>query len=212
MPMIKKCLSRYLADRIADGRSEDKWLHISNPERAIAEGAAKYAYMLANDIAKDDGILLSVEEKSSHSYGTTIQNRSTGEKFIRNLILSTDPMIVDSKPFEFGVMKVGQGCVDVDLYENNSTEERIPYKADLRQIYNKKYIFDSKVPVTTETKIYFTVGRNKDGLISIHVESPGHQPDDFENISTAFPPVSKETRESIIRSIELMDRVPDECK
>ena len=212
MPMIRTNLSRYLASRIANGRSEDKWLHIANPERAIAEGAAKYAYMLANGLAKDDGILVSVEERSSHSYGTTIQNRSTGEKFIRNLILSTDPMIVDSKPFEFGVMEVGQSCVDVDLYENNSTEERIPYKTTFRQIYNKKYMFDSKVAVTTETKIYFTVGRNKDGLISIHVESPGHQPEDYENISTAFPPVSKETREHIIQSIELMDKAPNECK
>lgn len=214
MPMIRTNLSRYLADRIAKGRSEDKWLHISNPERAIAEGAAKYAYMLANDIAKDDGIL-SVEEKSSHSYGTTIierRNGVLGEKQIRNLIFTTDPMIVDSRPFKFSVMRDGQSVVDIDLYENNSAEERIPYDNNLKKIYDGVYRFDSTTEVRADnTKVSFKVSRDKDGIISIHVESQGHHSEDY-NISTVMPPITVETKNHIVQSLELMDRIPEDCK
>lgn len=212
MPEIKRRLSGYLAARIANGRSEDKWLHLANPERAIAEGAARYAYLLEHDITRNNGVLVSVEEKSSHSYGTTIINRSTDEVFIENLILSTDPMIVDSKPFVFGVMKDNQRGVSVDLYENNSTDLKIPFNAELRQIYDHYYYFDSSSNISkSKTIVSFIVSRDKDGIISIHVESQGHHPEDH-TISTVFPPITNDVRNHIIKSIELMDRIPEDCK
>ena len=212
MPMIKFSISRYLSERIANNRSEDKWLFVSNPERAIAEGAARYAYMLTNDIAKDHGVLVSVEEKSSHSYGTKIQLRTTGDMLIRNLILSSDPMIVDSRPFEFGVMEDGQPDVHIDIYENNSMEKRIPYDSKVRQIYDGVYNFDSKSKVNkSDTRVFFKVSRNKDGIISIHVESQGHHSEDY-NISTVMPPITEETKKHIAQSLELMDKITEERK
>lgn len=214
MPMIKNNLSRYLAERIANKRKETDWLHIANPERAIAEGAARYAYMLENNLAHNDSVLVSVEEKSSHSYGTSIFERrqgSIGEHLVKNLILSTDPMIIDSKPFEFRVIENGQRNIPVDLYENNSINEKIPLDTNIQKIYDGVYEFDSKTPVTQQTKVNFMVSRNKDGIISIHVESDGHKPDDY-TISTITPPISEDTRQHIMHSIELMDISLEECK
>lgn len=213
MPEIKRRLSSYLAGRIANGRSEDQWLHLANPERAIAEGAARYAYMLGNNLANSDGVLVSVEEKSSHSYGTKITDRVTKKESIKNLIFSTDPMIMDSKTFEFGVIEDGQEFVPVDLFENNSTGAYIPFDAEeIKPIYNRNYSFDSLSEVSkSKTRVFFNVSRDKDGIISIHVESRGHHSEDH-TISTVFPPITDDVRNHIIKSIELMDCIPEDCK
>lgn len=211
MPEIKRRLSSYLADRIANGRSESQWLHLANPERAIAEGAARYAYMLANEGVSDNGVLVGVEEKSSHSYGTKQTNSRTGDFEVRNLILSTDPMIVDSRPFSFFTMKDKQSCVVVDLFENNSTDSRIPFSDQLNKIYEKDYVFDNPENVKRHTKVSFIVSRNRNGIISIRVESEGHHSEDFE-IATVFPPITDEQKRHIISSIQLMDLIPEDCK
>lgn len=216
MPMIKISLSRYLAGRVANNRTEDKWLHVANPERAIAEGAARYGYMLANNLATNDGILVSVEEKSSHSYGTSIRKRdrnkgTASEIYIKNLILSTDPMIVNSKDFVFAVFENGQKTVPVDLYENNSAEERFPYDENLNKIYDVDYEFDPKKKVTTNTIVKFRVSRDKDGIVTIEVESQGHPAKKY-SISTVIPPITEDSKQHIARSIELMDSVIEECK
>lgn len=209
MPEIKRRLSSYLADRIANGRSESQWLHLTNPERAIAEGAARYAYMLANEGASDNGVLVGVQEKSSHSYGTKGANRYTGDFLVRNLILSTDPMIVDSRPFSFFPMKDKQSCVVVDLFENNSTDSTIPFSDQLNKIYEKDYVFDNPENVKRHTKVSFIVSRNRDGIISIRVESEGYHSEDFE-IATVFPPITDEQKRHIVSSIQLMDLIPED--
>lgn len=211
MPEIKRRLSSYLADRIANGRSESQWLHLAKPERAIVEGAARYAYMLANEGASDNGVLVGVEEKSSHSYGTKQTNSRTGDFEVRNLILSTDPMIVDSRPFSFFTMKDKQSGVVVDLFENNSTDSRIPFSDQLNKIYEKDYVFDNPENVKRHTKVSFIVSRNRDGIISIRVESEGHHSEDFE-IATVFPPITDEQKRHIVSSIQLMDLIPEDCK
>lgn len=214
MPMIKTNLSRVLAGRIANGRQESEWLYLVNPHRAIAEGAARYAYMLEHKLATDDGI--GVLEESRFSYGTSISIRSKGvvgeQKYIRNLIKASDPMIFDSKIFKFNPTYDGQKDIDVDIYEDTSIEERIPLTDDIERINSggEKYVFDSKTKVTTKTIIEFIVSRDKDGIISIKVTCSGH-PSKHYTISTA--PVSGSTRLQIKHSIELMDVIIDEeCK
>lgn len=211
MPEIKRRLSSYLADRIANGRSESQWLHLANPERAIVEGAARYAYMLANEGASDNGVLVGVQEKSSHSYGTKLANSRTGDFKVRNLILSTDPMIVDSRPFSFLTIEDKQSGVVVDLFENNSTDSTIPFSDQLNKIYEKDYVFDNPENVRRHTVVSFIVSRNRDGIISIRVESEGHHSEDFE-IATVFPPITDEQKRHIISSIQLMDLIPEDCK
>lgn len=214
MPMIKTNLSRVLANRIANGRTESEWLHLVNPHRAIAEGAAKYAYMLEHKLATDDGI--GILEESRFSYGTSISIRREGkvgeQKFIRNLIKASDPMIFDSKVFKFNPTYDGQKDIDVDIYEDSSVEERIPLTEDVEPINSEgeKYVFSSKTKVTTKTIIEFVVSRDKDGIISIKVSCTGH-PSKQYTISTA--PVSINTKNQIKRSIELMDiMIDEECK
>lgn len=212
MPMVRNRLSTYLAPRIANGRSESQWLYLSKPETAISEGAALYANMLEKGTATSENVLVSVEEKSSHSYGTTFVRASTGKKGLKNLILSTDPMVFVSEPFSFGVSKDGQTTIPVDLYENNSSKRNIPFSDEYKKIYDDVYKFDPKTKVTKQTSVTFIAERDKDGIISIHVQSTGHSTNDYKGIKASQPPITDEVRKHIKASIELMDSIPDERK
>ena len=170
--------------------------------------------MLEHQLATDDGI--GILEESRFSYGTSISIRREGkvgeQKFIRNLIKASDPMIFDSKVFKFNPTYDGQKDIDVDIYEDSSVEERIPLTEDVEPINSEgeKYVFSSKTKVTTKTIIEFVVSRDKDGIISIKVSCAGH-PSKQYTISTA--PVSINTKNQIKRSIELMDiMIDEECK
>lgn len=217
MPMIRKNISRYLAPRIANGRLEKDWLNSTDPVRAIAKGAARYAFLLEHKLAKGDGILVGVEEKSSHSYGTSFLRIENGEvvgKFIKNLIFNTDNLIVpkeENRTFPFSVSENGQKGVPVDLYENNRVEKDFPFDASLDPIYNKMYTFNPDVKVTKNTKVFFKVSRDENGIINILVESDGHKSEDYP-ISTIDPPLSEDQKLHIFQSINLMDAQHNECK
>lgn len=221
MPMIKNNLSRYLAGRIANGRNESDWLPVSRPDIAIAMGAAIYAKMLEEGTTQGDGVLKSVEEKSSHSYGTSFfrRDRNTGkeESMIKNLILSTNPMVFMSSPVEFTLREDGQKNVRVDLYENSNTESKFLFNDENRQKYNINNIFDEAFNfqdgdvVTRNTIVTFTASRNENGIIEITVGYMGKESAPF-TIQTLAPILTEDREQHIIHSIDLMDLVPEECK
>ena len=97
------------------------------------------------------------------------------------------------------------------MYENNSAEERFPYDENLNKIYDVDYEFDPKKKVTTNTIVKFRVSRDKDGIVTIEVESQGHPAKKY-SISTVIPPITEDSKQHIARSIELMDSVIEECK
>jgi len=195
MPMIRQALTRTLGGRIGSG-SEQQWFPIGDAENAIANGAARYAYMLETGAAK-------IEEKSSHSYGTLIG--SAGQYSIQNLILSTHPMIYSGKNL-FRPRNDKQTAIMVDVYENNSTEEVVPYDAKQHpRLFSKEYRFDHPEKVTTKLSITFAVSRDKDGIISIKVSCEGQHTEDYQ-ISTVVPPINDQVRQQILKSIQLMDK------
>jgi hypothetical protein len=222
MPMIKNNLSRYLADRIANGRNESEWLFVSDPHTAIAKGAAIYAELLEEGKAQDDGVLKGVEEKSSHSYGTSfiLRDKKTGkeELMIKNLILSTDAMVYTSIPQPFIIKEAGQTCIKVDLYENTCPDKDVIFndeninKYNISKIYDEPYSFEKGVNITPKTEIYFCARRKEDGTIDLNLSYLGKSRKDFNNIPTIVPILSQEYNEHIMHSIGLMDLVPEECK
>lgn len=224
MPMIKNNLSRYLAGRVANGRNEADWLPVARPDIAIAMGAAIYAKMLEEGTAQDNGVLKSIEEKSSHSYGTSYFQRIRKEdgEFeyiprLKNLILSTDPMVFKSSPEEFYLRNDGQKSISVDLYENSSTDRDFPLDDTYRKNYNVSKIFDEELNfekedvVTKDTAVTFTARRNEDGIIEITVGYLEKESAPF-TIQTISPVLSKEGEQHILHSISLMDNTLKECK
>jgi len=201
MPMLKTALSRKFGERFSRGREEPQWLIVSNDaEASIAKGAAKYAFMLEQN---PDMSKVTIEEKSSHSYGTSIKDRHTQEERVFNLIKSTDPMIFESREFEFFTSSDNQNGIKVDIYENNELSDYFPLTESLRPIYEQPYNFGKNVP--KETKVKFAVSRDKDGLIKIKVTSVGFPTREYE-ASTLQPPVTSEIENQIKHSIYLMDK------
>lgn len=194
MPMIKPCLIRRFADRYANGRPQDEWLHLQNPERAIAEGAAKYAHLI------DSGKVEKIVDKSPYSYGTRCMK--DGVVTVANLILPSDPMVIKGEVFSFGARN--PQSINVDVVENKSELRDFPAdKEPFKLIYDKEYLFEEEVQIGTE--VHFTVSRNKDGLIDIVVSCDGHHEKSY-SIETSTSPISEEVEQQIIESIRLMDQ------
>lgn len=199
MPMIRETLQKELGPLIGDGKPENSWFPIGDPENAIAKGAAIYAYLLETKQAN-------IQEKSSHSYGTSVYKDN--KDLIHNLIKSTDPMEKNNKE-EFN-LESGQTSIRVDVYENNNEEIDFEDTKSKRKefhvnkIYDKEYVFDNPSAITSCTKLIFNVSRDKDGRISIKVTCPG-QHTESHYVDTIHPPITEEVRNQIIQTIKLMD-------
>ena len=199
MPMIREALQKELGPLIGDGKPENSWFPIGDPENAIAKGAAIYAFLLETKQAN-------IQEKSSHSYGTSVYKDD--KDLIHNLIKSTDPMKMNNE-VEFN-LESGQTSIRVDVYENNSEELDFEDTKSKRKefhvnkIYDKEYVFDNPRAITNRTKVNFNVLRDKDGRISITVTCPG-QHTESHYVDTIHPPITEEVRNQIIQTIKLMD-------
>ena len=197
MPMIKSALIRRFAARYSDGRLQDEWLHLQNPERAIAEGAAKYASLI------DRGMVEKIIDKSPYSYGTLLKEDNI--EYIQNLLSSSDPMVMqEGRVFSF--CAADYRGVNVDVYENNNPSvESFVYKKSECRLIGEKYYYYFDHDVEIGTLVQFTVTRDKDGLIGIVVSSEGHHEERF-SIDTVTSPISPEVEAQIRRTIELMDQ------
>ena len=199
MPMIRAALAKELGPLIGAGKEENSWFPIGDPENAIAKGAAIYAYLLETGQAN-------INEKSSHSYGTSAKYYD--QDVIHNMIKSTDSMIKNGT-FSYTV-NAGQEGIRVDVYENNSEEERFADthtnrgEYNVNKIYDKRYVFDNPNAITDDTEVVFEVARDRDGRISITVSADG-QHKESHYIDTVHPSVTNKVRKQIIKTINLMD-------
>lgn len=211
--MIYSRLSKDLSEKIGRGRKEEDWLvKVDHPERAIAEGAARYAYRLEHG---EDDKNLYIEEKSLHSYGTTALEKDK-EKII-NLVLSSDPLIITSKKSaKFRPIR-GQGnCVSFDVWENECANDSFEYNRIEEKDDNILcYDFTNKMigrlicnePYETEredSQVQLFVSRDKDGIITIEVVE-GNKKSSFP----VMPSISREIISQIKKSIELLDKEID---
>lgn len=170
MRMIRDVLVRNYGGRIGRG-PEKQWFPVANPSQAIAQGAAKYAFLLDTNQA-------SIYELSSHSYGTVckICKNNKEEFFMDNLIMRSDSMVC-KKELNFTPHFNGQNAVPVDIWENEQNEERFPFNEEKqrccrdRRIFYEDYCFSNPKNVTTETLVHFTVKRDESGLMSLIVTS-----------------------------------------
>ena len=196
MPMVRNALKNRFTERYSQGRPDREWIPLFAPEQAIAKGAA----MVANLIEQGK---YTIEEKSPYSYGTQWMDDERN-LYIKNLLLSSDPMIV-SEGRDFIFTSRGSKGVIVDVYENrNPSENSFLYNESGCRLVGEKYFYQFDYDVEYGTPVIFTVTRDKDGLIGIVVTSDGHHEERFQ-IDTRTSPISPEVEQQIRRTIQLMD-------
>ncbi len=197
MPMIRTKLARTLNGKISSKRAEDEWLCVTRPDQAIAEGAAIYARQIVLGQANDTGIV--IEEKSSHAYGTSINNNE-----VSILIKTTDPMVFEGEKI-FYPTKKNQESIPVDVYECNS-DINIPITEAKALLPSTEYQLPTNIGIDTNTEILFKVKRDVNGIIKINVSCGGRNSKDYETQTLISKDIiSEDILHRIINSIRLMD-------
>ncbi len=166
MPMIIKTLEKMFVHRISNNRLLEDWISLSDPDFAIAKGAAMYAKtLLANN--KDT---IKVEDKVTRSYG--FQAMRGQQKVVLNLVYLDDPCIVNDRSFTLTTRRDNQSVVDVVIIENDSIDDEIVYECTNPLMY-KSFKLPPNLPKGTE--VNFHVNRDKNGIIHTNVECCGHE-------------------------------------
>lgn len=168
MPMIKRSLEQKYAARYSADRPTDDWLVVSNPDRAIAEGAAKYAGVLVG-INKNR---ISIEDKATHSYGFRCFRNGTNTLIVTNKILSSDPIEIHDRRFSLWTRYENQSGILTTIIENDRTDEEFEYKDDPILI-ERTMNLPPNVPKDTE--IFYILNRDINGIIDVQVECQGRR-------------------------------------
>ena len=202
MPMIRKGLARRYGPIYGKGKKEDEWLRISNPDTAIAIGAAKYAQMLVankRSANKAEKNLKGIEDRATHSYGIKI--KKDGEIVIKNLVKSSDPIIFQQDVEGLRLSADGDSF-SMEVYENDSYNPYAQLDASVRMIRRQTFSFGVKKSKGTPVKL--SINRDKDGLIKLTLEC-----DKFRQTFDANPSeqlIDPETRANIQQSLSLMEQ------
>lgn len=168
MPMIRRSLEQKYSSKYANGRASKDWLVVSDPDLAIAKGAAKYAGMLAG-INKNN---ISIDDKATHSYGFRCYKSGTDTLIVLNEILSSDPIEISNHKFSLFTRHEGQTSVMTTIIENDRTEYQFDYNGESILI-QREMSLPSNLPEDTE--INYILNRDKNGIIDVHIECQGRK-------------------------------------
>lgn len=168
MPMIKRNLEQKYAPHYAKGRPTKDWLVVSNPDKAIAMGAAKYAGMLSGHIKSQ----ISIIDKATHSYGFRCYKGNTDTLIVWNQIFSSDPIEISNRKFTLYTRKPNQTGLTTTIIENDRTEEKFEWGNESILI-EKEMSLPSNLPADTE--VFYVLNRDKNGIIDVHVECQGKE-------------------------------------
>lgn len=167
MPMIKNRLIDEFRHTYSQGRRSDEWIVVSDPDQAIAKGAARYAGMLLNgnvpnNLTSPDGIL-TIIDKCPFSYGTDIFRDNN--LIIQNLIFRSDPLIIPRREFKFFTSKENQTSVSFWIVENNRDEKEFEYTDEPRL---KEECLDLPSGLPKGTEINCEVSRDSNGIVHVN--------------------------------------------
>lgn len=158
MPMIQRALESTFTATHANGRPINEWLKVSDPDQAIAKGAARYAGLLS----KTSNIDFGLKDKATHSYGFKCKKR--GKVVVSNWIFASDEIVVVDRKFTMLTTKDNQETARIIIIENDSLDEVIDFKGQ-EPLLTKSFNLPKKS--TKGTPIKFVLNRNKDGMINV---------------------------------------------
>lgn len=169
MPMIKRNIEQRYSSEFSKGRPTNDWLVISNPDMAIAMGAAKYAGVLSGSIRGQ----IKIEDKSTHSYGFRCYNRNKDKLIVVNKILNTDNIVINDRRFSFYTVEANQTRIAVTILENDSVEEQYDYNEEDPILIQRTLTIPPNLPEDTEIK--YILNRDQNGIIDVKVECQGRR-------------------------------------
>ena len=169
MPMIKRALEQKYSQKYSKNRKTDDWLVLSNPDLAIAMGAARYAGILSGTLRG----MYSIIDKATHSYGfrcckADVKDRE--ELIVVNSIFSSDPMIISDRPFSLATRYDNSSYVSLTIIENASNEEEFNY-SDEPVLVSENLSLPPNTP--KGTSINMMINRDMNGIIHIDAECNG---------------------------------------
>lgn len=168
MPMIKRSLEQKFSAKFSNGRLTKDWLVVSDPDQAIAKGAAKFAGMLAG-LNKNR---ITIEDKATHSYGFQCFRYNTDTLIVLNKIFSNDPIEISNRKFTLYTRDNYQSTIVIKIIENDRTDEDFEYNND--PILIERVL---QLPPNTPkgTEIHYTLNRDRNGIINVDVECLGRK-------------------------------------
>ena len=196
MPMIKRSLEQKYSSKYANGRATKDWLVVSDPDQAIAKGAAKYAGMLAG-LNKNN---ITVRDKATHSYGFRCYRGDSDVLIVTNKILSSDPIEIFDRQFVLYPRQDNQSSVAITIIENDRTESDFEY-------HDEPILIERTLSLppntSSKTEIHYTLNRDKNGIIDVHVACRGRELQ-FKAKEIASYDIKKQIEETMckMRSLE----------
>lgn len=168
MPMIKRSLEQRYSSKYANGRATKDWLVVSDPDQAIAKGAAKYAGMLAG-LNKNN---ITIRDMATHSYGFRCYRSGTDTLIVLNKILSSDPIEINDRRFSLYTRYPNQTVLAITIIENDRTDDEFDFH-DEPILIERNMQLPPNLPKDTE--IFYVLNRDKNGIIDVHVECQGRE-------------------------------------
>ncbi len=168
MPMIKRSLEQRYSSKYANGRATKDWLVVSDPDEAIAKGAAKYAGMLAGLLKNN----ITVRDMATHSYGFRCYRAGTDTLIVLNKVLSSDPIEINNRKFSLFTRFPNQTAIATTIIENDRIDDEFEFHDDPILI-EKDMPLPPNLPEDTE--IFYVLNRDKNGIIDVHVECQGRE-------------------------------------
>lgn len=168
MPMIRQSIEQRYSSKYAQGRKPNEWIVISNPDEAIAIGAAMYAGNIANLIKEG----VNVEDYTTHSYGFVYYEDGTNNILVGNKILCTEPMEIFNREFCLYTRTDNEKAVKIAIVENDRKEQEFEFDNSLVMI---EQIFELPEYLPARTEIRISLSRNRNGIIDVLASCKGKQ-------------------------------------
>ena len=186
MPAIRQAIAAHLPTIPVD---------ISDPDQAIARGAARYALSLIKGGSHYD---INVDERG-HAYGI-VTTDNNGILVVDNIILRTDPIEIEGITFQ-RFMPNTSNHFRITIIENDVNLRRFRYRKNQHVAYFSGDIeFPKQVPVGE--CIDFTLSRDGDGIVHLKVACSGKS--SRFKFATKMNTISEELRQRVHTLLERM--------
>ena len=112
------------------------------------------------------------QDKAPHSYGFRCYRGGTDVLIVSNKILSSDPIEISDRKFILYPRQDNQNSIVITIIENDRNENEFEYHDEPILI---ERVLTLPPNTLSSTEIHYTLNRDKNGIIDVHVECRGRE-------------------------------------